>query len=49
MVKRLSTGSWQVFWQPGINISNATKYMILNSTWGENTNTNGGRLSTRYY
>ena len=41
MVKRLdTTGSWQVYWQPGINISNATKYMILNSTWGENTNTN---------
>ena len=41
MVKRLdTTGSWQVFWQPGINISNATKYMILNSTWGENTNNN---------
>ena len=41
MVKRLdTTGSWQVFWQPDINTSNATKYLILNSTGIGGTNNN---------
>ena len=41
MVKRTdTTGSWQVFWQPDINTSNATKYLILNSTSAEISNNN---------
>ena len=41
IVKRLdTTGSWQVFTQPNINTSNATKYLILNDTNAEASNTN---------
>lgn len=41
MVKRTdTTGSWQVFTQPQINTSNATKYLRLNSSDAEATNTN---------
>ena len=41
MVKRIDdTGSWQVFTQPQLNTSNATKYLILNGTAAEATNNN---------
>ena len=41
MVKRTdTTGSWQVYWQPILNTSNATKYMILDSSGTEGTNNN---------
>ena len=41
IVKRLdTTGSWQVFTQPNINTSNATKYLRLNATDAEATNNN---------
>jgi hypothetical protein len=41
MVKRTdTTGSWQVYTQPNLDVSNATKYLRLNATDAEATNTN---------
>lgn len=41
MVKRTdTTGSWQVYWQPVISTSNATKYLLLDSSGTEGTNNN---------